>query len=146
MNEPGGARTAAPSLRFSRRAAFAVGVFAFVVESWRRRHQFGDVAIWPLIFDDYIAGSFLIAASRIAARDTGRGPVWLAAAWGASAMMMYGSFFGQLINRAAPDASGLPTVFVLAVKAVLFAVCLACLVVTLRSGAAPRASSGSGRE
>jgi hypothetical protein len=125
-----------PSGSFSRRAAFALGVFAIVVESWRRRHQFGDVSMWPLIFDDYIAGSFLIAASRIAARDAGRGRVWLAAAWGASAMMMYGSFFGQLINRAAPDASGLPTTFVLGVKAVLFAICLAGLAVTLRRGPA----------
>jgi hypothetical protein len=49
-------------------------------------------------------------------------------------MMMYGSFFGQLVNRAAPDASGLPVVFVLAVKAILFAVCLAALAVTLRQG------------
>jgi hypothetical protein len=111
-----------------------LGVIAFVVESWRRRHQFGGVTMWPVIFDDYLGGGFLIVASRIAARDPGRGRVWLAAAWGAASMMMYGSSFGQLVNRAAPDASGLPVPFVLAVKAVLLAVCLAGLVITLRSG------------
>jgi hypothetical protein len=121
------------SMRFSQLAAVAFGVYLIAVESWRRWHQLGDVAMWPRIFDDFLAGTFLIAASRIAARDIGRGRIWLAAAWGAAAMMMYGSFFGQLAERGAPDASGLPVTVVLAVKAVMFAICTAGLVATLRS-------------
>jgi H+/Cl- antiporter ClcA len=48
-------------------------------------------------------------------------------------MMMFGSFFGQLVEHRAPDPSGLPTTFVLAVKAIMFAVCAAALTATLRS-------------
>ena len=121
-------------IRFSRRAAFALGVFAICIESWRRWHQFGDVAMWPAIFDDYLAGGFLIVASRIAARDVRRGRVWLAAAWGAATMMMYGSFFGHLVNRGPPDPSGFPVNVVLFVKAIMLAVCMGGLIATLRRG------------
>src|SRR5262245_38165892 len=126
-------RSRHPMLRFSRRAAFAFGIFAIVVESWRRSHQFGDPSIWPMIFDDYLAGGFLIVASRFAARDVAKGRVWLAAAWGAATMMMFGSLFGQLVGHFAADPSGLPIAVVLSVKAILFAACLACLAATLRS-------------
>jgi hypothetical protein len=112
--------------------AFVFGVLAICIESWRRRHQFGDVAMWPAIFDDYLAGGFLITASRIAARDARRGRIWLAGAWGAATGMMYGSFFGHLVNRAAPDPSGVPVVVVLVVKAVLLVACLTGLIASLR--------------
>src|SRR5262245_2441890 len=120
-------------IRFSRRAAFILGIFAIVVESWRRWHQFGDMALWPSIFDDYVAGGFLIIASRIAARDVRKGQVWLAAAWGAATMMMFLSLFGQLVGHFASDPSGLPIAVVISVKVILLAVCVAALAATLRS-------------
>lgn len=120
-------------LRFARTAALAFGVFLIVIETWRRFHQLGDVAMWPSIFDDYLAGLALITASRIAARSTERGRTWLAAAWGATTFMMFGSFFHQLVDHAEPDPSGVPIECVLAVKGAMLAVCLSGLVATLRS-------------
>jgi hypothetical protein len=49
-------------------------------------------------------------------------------------MMMYGSFFGHLVNRTPPDPSGFPVAVVLVVKAVMLAVCIAALTATLRQG------------
>jgi hypothetical protein len=120
-------------MRLGGRAALVFGIFAIAVETWRRWHQFGDIAMWPSIFDDYLAGGFLIIASRIAARDVRKGRVWLAAAWGAATMMMFSSLFGQLVGHFASDPSGLPIAVVISVKAILLAVCAAGLAATLRS-------------
>jgi hypothetical protein len=124
---------APPSLRFSRTAALVFGAFLILVETWRRSHQFGEIRMWPSIFDDYLAGAFLIGASRIAARDMSKGRAWLAGAWGAASGMMFGSFFGQLVEHSASDPSGLATSCIVAVKGVMFTTCVAGLVTALRS-------------
>jgi hypothetical protein len=121
------------ALRFSRRAALALGIFLICIETWRRSHQLGDPAMWPSIFDDYLGGAFLIAASLIARRSVTKGRTWLAAGWGGATGMMFGSFFGQLMQHHAPDPSGVPTSCVVAFKGVLFALCIAGLTATLRS-------------
>jgi hypothetical protein len=120
-------------LTFSRIAARALGIFLIAIETWRRSHQLGDLSKWPSIFDDYLGGAFLIVASLIAARNPTKGRTWLAAGWGGATSMMFASFFGQLAEHDRADPSGVATACVLAVKALLFAVCLAGLVTTLRS-------------
>jgi catechol 2,3-dioxygenase-like lactoylglutathione lyase family enzyme len=135
--EPRGARRAAPAsssaLAFSRAAARAFGIFLFAIETWRRWHQLGEPRMWPSILDDWLAGAFLVAASVVARRDPSRGRAWLAGAWGAATGMMFGSFFGQLTDPHGPDPSGAATSLVVAVKGLMFALCLAGLVASLRA-------------
>jgi hypothetical protein len=120
-------------LAFARHAAFLFGAFAIVIETWRRWHQFGEVALWPAIFDDWLMGGFLIGAARFAGRDAVRGRPWLAGAWGVATGIMYGSFFIGLQNRDRGDPSGFPAWCVLAVKGAMLALCLAGLVASLRA-------------
>ena len=120
------------ALHFSRTAALVLGIFLVCIETWRRSHQFGDLASWPHIFDDYLAGGFLVVASILAARDLAKGHTWLAAAWGATTMMMVKSLFVHLAERG-PDPSGASTAWVLAFKGAILAVCIAALAQTLRA-------------
>jgi hypothetical protein len=69
------------SLRINRYATLVLGGAVIVIEVWRRWGQFGDLAMWPAIFDDFLAGGLLIASSWVAARDAVAGTKWLAAAW-----------------------------------------------------------------
>jgi hypothetical protein len=124
-----------PALRFARRAAPPFGLFAIGIETWRRWHQFGDVRMWPVIFDDYLMGGFLLAASLVAARSPARGRTWLAGAWGVATGMMYGSFFLQLGNPLGPDPSGFPLALVLLVKGIMLATCVSGLVTSVISAA-----------
>jgi hypothetical protein len=55
--------------------------------------------------------------------------------------MMYGSFFGQLLERRGLDPCGLPNEGVVAVKGLLCALCVVGLVITLTA----RRSSASER-
>jgi hypothetical protein len=130
---------------FSRGAARVLAVLLIVIETWRRRHQLGNPSYWPVIFDDYLAGAFLIISARMAAPPTtARGQRFLATAWGVATGMMYGSFFGQLENRAAADPSGAPVTAILILKAVGLLLCLVGLVGALRE-ITPRSESRSPR-
>jgi hypothetical protein len=125
----------------SRRMAQVLGVLLIAVETWRRRHQLTDPIHWPVIVDDYLAGGFLIISARMASPPTtARGHRFLAAAWGVALGMMYGSFFGQLENRASSDPSGAPVVAMLMVKAVGLLLCVIGFVGALRE--LERAPSG----
>jgi catechol 2,3-dioxygenase-like lactoylglutathione lyase family enzyme len=134
--EPAGERVgqkgASAALAFSRVAARGFGVFLFAIETWRRWDQMGEARRWPSILDDWLAGALLVVASVVAARDATRGRAWLAGAWGAATGMMFGSFFGQLVDGAGIDPSGAATSVVVGVKGVMFALCVVGLVTSLR--------------
>jgi len=118
------------TLATSRLLAYALCPFFLLVDFFRR---FGSwIAEWPMILDDVIAGVLLLVAiARLrSARSDGR--LWLVAAWAYGVGMMYGSFFGQLFEPDAPDPSGLPSRFVIGVKAALFAACIAGLAGAIR--------------
>ena len=122
------------NLATSRRLAHALCPFFLLVDVWRR---FGRWHEWPVILDDVIAGVLLAVALVKLRRGSADGRMYLAVAWAYGVGMMYGSFFGQLMELARPDASGLPSRFVVGVKAVLLALCLLGLVGALRKPAAP---------
>jgi hypothetical protein len=126
------------NLKTSRRLALGLGIVFPCIETWRRCGQFLQPREWPSILDDYLAGALLLAAVWQARRSAAQGRVWLAAAWGYSVGMMFGSFFGQLLGRARADPSGLPTSFVVGFKAVLLALSIVGLVGALRRMDEPR--------
>jgi hypothetical protein len=59
----------------------------------------------PIVFviDDFLIGTFLIASSLAFAGDTLRRRAAFAAAWAATAGMLYGSFFGKLFPEHGAD-------------------------------------------
>jgi hypothetical protein len=134
------------TLSFSRGAARVLGPLVIVLESIRRHHQFGDPRAWPSIFDDYLAGGFLLYAALLPLnRNENRARLFLGGAWGVAVGMSYGSFFGQLEHAAQPDPSGRPVAVVLAIKAVGLLLSLAGLIGALRSRA-PRPAVEEGAE
>ncbi len=128
-------------LDFSRRGALVGGVLVPCLEGLRRWHQWADPSQWPFILDDFLVGGLLVVAAMLVKRNAKLGRVLLVGGWGVAAGMMYESFFGQLLARHDADPSGLPTLPMVAVKGLLFALCIAGLVDALRAvpnGAAPR--------
>jgi hypothetical protein len=127
------------TLKFSRSAAFALGIALPLLEAWRRRHQWRELRLWPVILDDFFAGALLLSGAVLTGRSAERGRPMLAAAWGAVTAGMYYSFFGQLTAQE-PDPSGLSLAPIIAVKGAIFALCLVGLVGALRG------STGQGEQ
>ena len=121
------------TLAFSRQLALGAGLFLPAIETWRRWGQFGQISKWPVIFDDFLAGGFLVLSTLVCRRSLPQGRLLLAGAWGAAVGMMYGSFFSQLVELGEPDPSGVPSVLVVAFKALLLGLSLAGLVGALRT-------------
>lgn len=117
---------------FSRTMAWVLGIFFPLVEMWRRSAELGQLGRWPAILDDFLMGALLLAGAFSSRRRAQDGQTLLAAAWGFACAMMYGSFFGQLGKLQQADPSGFPAECVVAVKALLLALCIAGLVSTLR--------------
>jgi hypothetical protein len=90
------------NLTFSRRLALGAGLLLPALETWRRWGQFGQISKWPAIFDDFLAGGFLVLSALACRRSVRNGRVFLASAWGVALGMMYGSFFNQLVALGEP--------------------------------------------
>src|SRR5688500_761807 len=113
------------TLTISRRLAYVLCPFFLLVDVWRR---FGRWHEWPVILDDVIAGVLLAVALVKLRRRASDARLYLAVAWAYAVGMMYGSFFGQLMELKRPDASGLAPQFVVGVKAVLLGLCIVGLI------------------
>lgn len=77
------------------------GLGLMIGETWR---SWG--AGRPLVFviDDFLIGGFVILGAWLMRNDTPRNRAVFAAAWGANAGMLYGSFFGKLVEPSAVNA------------------------------------------
>lgn len=120
-------------LTFSRRLAFVVGVFTPLAETIRRWHQLGQPGVWPIWFDDVLLGGFLVYAAWRTGRDPRDGQKYLAGAWGVTAGMAYGSFFGQLISLNEPDPAPIGTAWVVGIKGLGLLLAIITLVITLKA-------------
>lgn len=120
------------SIRFSRDAAFVIGVLTPVAETIRRWSTWReDPAAY---FDDFfLAGLLLYGAWRVL-KDPRAGQRFLAAGWGFACGMIYPSFFHQLerVRRGLPDPAPISAEWVLVIKTVGFAVAILSLVLSLR--------------
>ena len=120
------------SIRFSRDAAFVLGVLTPMAETIRRWSTWReDPAAY---FDDFfLAGLLLYGAWRVM-KDPRAGQRFLAAGWGFACGMIYPSFFHQLrlVREGLPDPAPVSAEWVLVIKAVGFAVAILSLVLALR--------------
>ena len=117
----------------SRRLAVIAGVALPVLETMRRWHQLGDVAVWPSWLDDWAIGIFLLYGAWRVSRDAGSGRPVLAAAWGFACGLGYASFFSQMGALNAMDPSGLTPTTMVFVKGAMLTLGIAALVATVRS-------------
>jgi hypothetical protein len=125
--------TALFGMMFSRRLAVVAGVALPVLETMRRWHQLGDVAVWPSWLDDWAIGIFLLYGAWRVSRDAVSGRPILAAAWGFACGLGYASFFSQLDALNATDPSGLTPATVVIIKGSMLVVGIAALVATVKS-------------
>ena len=116
-------------MRFEVAAAYAMGAGLPLLETLRRRTNFETISGYV---DDFIVGGFLLYAAWSVSRGRPRGPVLLVAAWAILCGGLYGSFFWQLESSAATDVSGLANSTVVLIKAFLYAVAIAGLVLSIR--------------
>ena len=121
------------SLRISRGLALFIGGLLPFVELYRRRSQLGDIAMFPLWFDDVLIGAFLLYGAWRTRGDREDGRIYLAAGWAFMAGMVYGAFFGQLSSLGQPDPSGAPSVVIVTIKGVGLALAFFALWLTYRT-------------
>src|SRR5262245_54187813 len=117
---------------FSRRLAWIFGVALPVVETLRRWHQLGDPANWPAWLDDFLLAALLLAGARMTSQLRYHNAKFLAAAWGVTCGMAYGSFFSSALHLDVPDPGPLPTVAVAAIKGVGFVLAIVALIGALK--------------
>ena len=120
------------SIRFSRDAAFVIGVLTPVAETIRRWGTWReDPAAY---FDDFFLGGLLLLGAWRVLRDPRKGQRFLAAGWGFACGMIYPSFFHQLerVRQGLPDPAPISAEWVLAVKGAGFAVAILSLALSLR--------------
>ena len=120
-------------LTFSRRLAIVVGFVLPVVETIRRWHELGDLALAPFWLDDYVIGGFLLYGAWKTRTTVAGGRSTLAAAWGFACGMGYSSFFSQLYELSHPDPSGIQTPIVVAIKGVMLVVAMVAMIATVAS-------------
>lgn len=99
-----------------------IGALALMIgELWRS----WGVGRHPLfILDDMLAGGFMLAAAWAMRADTKRNRAAFAASWGVAAGMLYGSFFGKLVNPAGAQAGNWDVGVLTALLGVAFTVSL----------------------
>jgi hypothetical protein len=124
------------TVEFSRRLALVFGVGVPIVETIRRWHQLADFRVWPFWLDDYLLGSLLLYGAWRVKKDVRTGRRFLAAGWGFTCGMAYGSFFSQLSHLNEPDPAPIPSLWVAVIKGTGLMLATAALIATLRSDAA----------
>ena len=125
------------TLNFSKKSAFALGIFLPALETIRRWHQMSDWHYFISWFDDYLLGSFLLFAAWQAHKNMVTGQKYLAAAWGAGTAGLFLSFFGQLDRLLQPDPAPIASIWVAVIKGAIFLFCIVNLVISLRANHKP---------
>ena len=122
---------------FSRRLAWIFGCALPVLETSRRWQQLGDFTQWPAWLDDFILGAALLTGAILTARGRHENARYLAAAWGITCGMAYGSFFSTLLHLDVPDPGPLAPLWVAMIKGLGFALAIVGLIGALRAPSLP---------
>jgi hypothetical protein len=120
------------NLRFSRDAAFALGVLTPIAETVRRWGTWRDEP--AAYFDDFFLGGLLLYGAWRVWQNPRAGQRFLAAGWGFACGMVYGSFFSQLqrIRLGEADPAPISSEWVAVIKGVGFALAIVSLAASLR--------------
>ena len=108
-----------------------------VLEALRRRTDFSNL---PAYLDDFLVGGILLGAAWSVCRGWRYGRAALVAAWGIVVGGGYYSFFGQVARMNETDISGLPGVWVVAIKGVMMLVALVSLASAIGTASATPAT------
>src|SRR5829696_1029886 len=126
-------------MRFEIIAAFAIGVLLPVLETARR-----GISHWTInfttMFEDYVAGALLLIGGWASYRGRPWGATFLVLAWGYIAGLMGSSFWSQLEETLRHTASEPYNLLVVIVKFLLWATCVASLVLSFRGALRARAA------
>jgi hypothetical protein len=87
-------------MRWLRVVAAVLALSLMIGELWR---SWGAGRHPLFILDDQVMGGFLLAAAWAMGVDTRRNRAAFAGAWGTCAGMLYGSFFGKLVEPASTN-------------------------------------------
>ena len=117
---------------YSRKLAWIFGVALPIVETARRWHQLGDPSIWPTWLDDFLLAALLLTGARLTSQLRYHNAKYLAAAWGVTCGMAYGSFFNTVLHLDVADPGPLPTPAVAWIKGIGLALAIAALVGALK--------------
>ncbi len=108
--------------------AIALALSLMIGELWR---SWGAGRPLYAVIDDQILGVLLIAGAIALRRDTWRTRGLMAAAWGVTAGMLYGSFFGKVFEPARTNAGNWDLGVLTMLIGVAFATAIIGLVLTL---------------
>jgi hypothetical protein len=93
----------------------------------------------PFVLDDFLIGGGVIAAALWFRPDDLRRRAAFAAAWGANAGGLYGSFFGKLLAEPGADFhTNIPGGLLTALIGLAFFTSIACMVATIALRTPPR--------
>jgi hypothetical protein len=113
----------------SPRFALGFGIFIALAETVRR---WGNWPFPPFLFDDWIAGLFLVYGAFRSRRNWTTGRPFQAAAWAFMCGLMYGSFFSHLEHWAHPPEAGwIPHEALVVIIGILYALAISGLLSTL---------------
>ena len=119
-------------MRFEVVAAFVVGILLPILETGRR-----GISHWAInfttMFEDYLAGALLLIGAWASYRGRSWGSIFLVLAWASFFGLMDSSFLGQLEETLRGTASEANNLLVVFVKFLLWATCLAGLVLSFRA-------------
>ena len=85
----------------------------------------------PFVMDDMLAGMLMLWAVHLTRRPSVSGRRFLAAAWGVAAGMLYGSFFGKLVDPAGSTPGNFSIGILTAIVGFAFFVSLAGMVASI---------------
>jgi hypothetical protein len=85
----------------------------------------------PFVLDDMFAGMLMLWAVHMTRRPSAVGRRFLAAAWGVAAGMLYGSFFGKLIDPVDSVPGNFSIGFLTAIVGFAFAVSIIGLIASI---------------
>ena len=121
-------------MRFEVIAAFIVGALLPVLETARR-----GIAHWTIdfttMFEDYLGGALLLVGAWAVLRARSWGTLFLLLAWASITSGMTMSFVSQLEDTIRQTASEPHNGVVVGVKFLLWATCVAALIISFRSAA-----------
>lgn len=118
-------------VRFERTSAFVIGALLPILETCRR-----GIGHWSVdfttMFEDYVAGALLLVAAWASHRGKTWSGLFLVLAWAYVTGMMGPSFWYQLEETLRGTANEPYNLVVLAVKLILWAVCVLSLILSFR--------------